>query len=258
MGVPEISQSVGMDALRNAYGGIAQDMRDTAAAHGQTGPFDAANQVSTEGHAFMDGPLSRVITTTNPRQETIQPEKATSNVLNGGDTTMQAIRDNLPDAADALAAFNLRRMQQAAPSQAAAYDDTSTGRFLSNVNRMRQQTPGAYNALYDSPTTQQQLDDLVTVAQRLRATERHLSTSGTAEQLGWMQWLTSIADSIGRGNVKELAGNVLGTPLAGATVGRVLTSPMLTRYAAAQGAGTPLLPARTTGLLGSVGALYGQ
>lgn len=252
MGVPEIAQSVGMDTLKRAYAGIAQDMRATATQHGQAGPFDAANQVSTDGHAFIDGTLSKVISKTNPAQETITPEQATRNVLNGGSTTMQAVRAQMPGAADTLAGFNLRQAATAKPSGATAYDDTSSGTFLTNINRMRQNTPGGYGALYADPAVQQQVDDLSTVAARLRATERHLNTSGTAEQLGWMGYLKGIYDAAAEGKVGKTIGAAVIPPAVGWGGGRLMTSPLVTRYGAAQGAGPALLPSKAVGLLGSM------
>ena len=51
MGTPELVQSVGMDNLKNAYAGIASDMRDTAADNG-AGDFDNANAVSSQWALF--------------------------------------------------------------------------------------------------------------------------------------------------------------------------------------------------------------
>jgi hypothetical protein len=258
MGVPEISQSVGADALKRAYAGIASDMRDTATAHGQANQFDAANQLSTDGHAFINGPLSNVISTNNPAQERITPEQATNNALNGGDTTMQAMRARLPGATDLLAAYKLQQMATAKPSVASAYDDTSTGTFLSNVNRMRQQTPGGYGALYNTPAVQQQLDDLATVAQRLRATEKHLNTSGTAESLSWLEYIRGIAEAATELKPGKTFGSMVIPPAVGLGGGRLMTSPTLARIAAARPAGPPPIPPSVGGLLGAAPQLVGQ
>jgi hypothetical protein len=188
-------------------------------------------------------------------QETVTPEQATNNILNGGDTTMQAVRDQLPGAADTVAAFKLRQAGTAKPSVATQYDDTSTGTFLTNMNRMRQNQPGGYGALYNDPAVQRQLEALSTVAGRLRATERHLNTSGTAEQLGWMEYLKGIANAAAEFKFgKTLAATAL-PPIVGAGGGRLMTSPLATRFAAAQGAGPPMLPAGQGGLLGTTGLL---
>jgi hypothetical protein len=258
MGTPEIVGSLGDQAMRRMYGGLADGMRTTAVQNGQGGAFDAANAVTTKGHAFIENTLNKIVKSNNPLQETVTPEQATNNILNGGDTTMQAVRDQLPGAADTTAAFKLRQAATAKPSAATQYDDTSTGTFLSNMNRMRQNQPGGYGALYNDPSVQQQLEDLSTVAGRLRATERHLNTSGTAEQLGWMEYIRNIAEHAGKGEYGKAIGAAVIPPVIGAGGARVMTSPLATRFAAAQGAGPPAMLPRTAGLLGDIAGLTGQ
>jgi hypothetical protein len=256
MGVPEISQSVGMDVLKKAYAGLSGDMKNTATANGQGNLFDAANQVSTDGHAFIEGPLSKVITKNNANQETISGEQATNNVLNGGTGTMQAFRDNLPTATDQLAAFKLRQSQLAPPGTATAYDDTSTGRFLTNINRMRQQTPGGYGALYGAdPQVGQQLDDLQKAAGALRQTEKHYNTSGTTEALSWLDYMKGIREAPGLWG--KLGAATL-PPTLGLAGGRVITDPGLARYVSTPGLGPARVPPTTAGLLGGVAGLTGQ
>ena len=212
------------------YGGLADGMQRSAVQNGQGGLFDNANAVTTTGHAFMENVGSKIAKANNPLQETVTPDRATSNILNSDDTTMQAVRQELPDAADVLAAYKLRQAQTAKPSVASSHDDTSTGTFLSNMNRMRQTTPGGYAALYNTPAVQQQVGDLQTVAGALRDTQRHLNTSGTAEQLGWYDYTKGIAEAVGAAmkNPKEwlgVPGAVLGPPTVGWGTGSVLTSP---------------------------------
>jgi hypothetical protein len=254
MGVPEISQSVGMDALKRAYGGIAQDMRTTATQHGQGAVFDNANLTSTQGHSFIENVGSKIAKMNNPAQESVAPEQATTNLLNSGDTTLQSVRQNMPDAADALAAFKVRQMATAKPAQATSADDTSTGTFLTNANRMQQQQPGGYQALYQDPAVQQQLADLSTVAGRLRATEKHLNTSGTAETLGWMGYLNKILDAEGVAGHLAAVGK---PPIVGNVGGLLMTNPGVARFA-----GAPGLPASPSGpwrrgVVGSVPGLLG-
>ena len=252
MGTPGIADAVGMQQLRKMYAGLAQGMENSAVANGQGGLFNQANAVTTSGHAFIENVGSKIAKANNPLQETVAPEQATNNILNGGDTHMQAVRTELPDAADVLAAYKLRQAATAKPSVASAYDDTSTGTFQTNMNRMRQNTPGGYGALYNDPAVQRQLDDLSTVAGRLRATERHLNTSGTAEQLGWMEYLRGIGEAAAEGKVGKLVGAVTIPPMIGRGGGKLLTSPTATRFAAARGAPPPSVPPGIGGLLGSV------
>ena len=129
--------------------------------------FNNANAVTTAGHTFIENVGSKIAKANNPLQETVAPEQATNSILNSGDTTLQAVRQEMPDAADVLAAYKLRQAQTAKPSVAGAYNDTSTGTFLTNMNRSQQQTPGGHNALFNDPAVQGQLDDLTEVARRL-------------------------------------------------------------------------------------------
>jgi hypothetical protein len=117
---------------------------------------------------------------------------------------------------------------------------------------MRQQQPGGYGALYSDPTVQQNLDDLSTVAQQLRQTERHLNTSGTAEQLGMMKYAGDVGSAVQEGEYKKALGNLVIPPLIGQGLGKVMTSPGLTRYVSAQGLGAPLMPPKAAGLLGAI------
>jgi hypothetical protein len=262
MGTPDLVGSIGMQNLKNIYAGLAQGLETTAVQHGQGALFNSANAVSTAGHAFMENVGSKISQANNPLQEGISAEQATKNVLNSGDTTLQAIRQELPDAADHLAAYKLRQMQQAKPSVASAYDDTSTGTFLSNAVRMRQNQPGGYSALFNTPDIQQRLDDLQTAAGSLRKTEQHLNTSGTAETLGWMDYLRGIREGISNGTASERAINtaqaVLVPPFAGWAGGHAVTSPALTRYLAARGAGPPPVPPRVAGILGNIPQMVGS
>src|SRR5262249_10950040 len=61
MGVPEISAGLGDANMKSIYGSVSDAMRRTAAAHGQDGLFDAANNYSTQGYAFRDGTLQKII-----------------------------------------------------------------------------------------------------------------------------------------------------------------------------------------------------
>jgi hypothetical protein len=252
MGTPGIADAVGMQQLRRMYGGLADGMRTSAVQNGQGALFNNANAVTTAGHNFIETVGSKIAKANNPLQETVAPEQATNSIMNSGDTTLQAVRQEMPDAADVLAAYKLRQAQTAKPSVAGAYNDTSTGTFLTNMNRSQQQTPGGHNALFNTPAVQGQLDDLTEVARRLRATERHLNTSGTAEQLGWMQYLQGIAEAGSEMKLGKLAAAITVPPTLGTGMGRLMTSPLATRLAAARGMGPGAVAPSTAGLLGAI------
>ncbi len=192
MGVPEIVQSVGKDQLTKAYGGISQDMRDTAAAldarnstpgavsTAATDAFTNANKVSTDGHAFIDNTLSRIIRSNNPAQETIAPEKAASSILGSGDTTLEALRREIPAAVDELAAYKLRDMALATPGRAGATgQQTSVATFLTDLNRLRQENPAGFRALFSDPAVARKIEALAIVADTMKETASRANTSGT-------------------------------------------------------------------------------
>jgi len=195
MGVPEIVQSIGKNQLKAAYAGISQDMQDTAAAvdarnaAAQSGApsavdaFNNANKVSTDGHAFIEGPLSKIIKSNNPAQDK-DPELATRSVLGSTDTTLQEIRREMPQAANELAAYKLRDMALATPGAAGRTgQETSVGSFLTDLNRMRQQMPGGFQALYSDPAVARRIDALATVADTMKETAKRANVSGTGPYL---------------------------------------------------------------------------
>jgi hypothetical protein len=264
MSTPEISQSVGMDSLKKAYAGLSEDMRVAANQNGVGSAFDAANKASTADHAFIEGPLSKIIRTSNPILEQssgVTRERAATNILNSSDSTIKAVRDYLPDAADQLAAFNLRQSALAKPSQAGAYNDTSTGSFLTNMIRQRQNTPGGYDAFYNNPTTppgvRQAVTDLQTAAGALRQTEKAVNVSGTAPAWAWLTMAPAVIDRLAESKWGQAAAAAMGPPLMFSAAGKVMTNPALARYA-----GTPATPAQLppalSGLLGNVAGLAGQ
>lgn len=268
MGVPEIVQSIGKDQLKRAYGGISQDMQDTAAAvdarnaaaalPGTPPPasavdaFNNANKVSTDGHAFIEGPLSKIIKTSNPAQDR-DPDQATRSILGSTGSTLEAIRQEMPKAADELAAYKLRDMALATPGAAGRTgQETSVATFLTDLNRLRQQSPEGFKALYSDPTIARKIDALATVADTMKETAKRANVSGTGPYLALGEavptaaatWFATqnpliTAASVGAPFVaNRLAGhaavNPLAARLAGAPGPRVLPNPLLTGILANQ------------------------
>lgn len=235
MGIPEIVQSVGKDQLKAAYGGISADMKDAAQANNALPAFNAANQVSTDGHAFIDNTLSKIVKANNPAQETVTPEQAAKTIVGSGDTTLQALRNELPRAADELAAWKLRDMRLATPGAAGATgQETSIGSFMTDLNRLRQASPGGYAALYGG--IRQRMDDLATVGDAIKDTSRYANTSRTGP-------FQTLAGPAGAAGTALLAGaNPLEAGLAAVApfaanyaLGRFVTNPMVSRMASAPG-----------------------
>jgi hypothetical protein len=244
LGTPEIVASMGNDALKNIYGSLAGDMKTTAAANGQANLFDAANAVTINGHQFIDGTVSKAIQKNNANQETIRPDDAANNLLRDN-TAMLQLRDRVPDAADALAAYKLRDMAQAKPGQQGAGPTTSTGTFLTNLRTQQISDPEGTTALFSDPGVSQNVSDLAQVAAQLRATERNANTSGTTASSLLASLPLQLAGAYHLGGLKgagALLGTEIGLPYLGA---KYLTNPGLIKLAAAQQGQRPI-----AGLLG--------
>jgi hypothetical protein len=238
MGVPEIVQSVGRDQLKAAYGGIARDMGQAADTAGVGDAFRAANAVSVAGHSFIEGPLAKVISKNNAAQETIPAEKAAAAVLSGGDTTLQAMRQELPGATDELAGLKLRDMMRATPGAAGATgQETSVGSFLTNLNKLRQTAPNGTKALFSDPAVAQKLDDLATVADSMKETAKRANTSNTQPNLALMEMLGGLASGhyLSGGNLLATAGATMAPWAANKILGYGVTRPSVTNLLAAPG-----------------------
>lgn len=241
MGVPEIVQSVGKDQLTRAYAGIARDMENSANAAGQGTAFADANRVSTEGHSFIDNTLSKIIRSNNPAQETIAPERAARSVLGSGDTTLQAIRREMPGAANELAAYKLRDMALATPGAAGRTgQETSVGTFLTDLNRMRQQMPGGFAALFSDPAVARRIEALATVADTMKETARRANVSGTGPYLALGEMgSTALGTWLATHSPVATAASVAAPYALNKTAGIVATNPLLSAMAGAPGANVP-------------------
>ena len=257
MGVPEIVQSVGKDQLKAAYGGIAGDMKATAVANGAGDLFDNANAVSTAGHAFIDNTLSKIIRANNPAQESIAADKAADTVLASGDAHLQAIRQEMPRAADELAAYKLRDMALATAGKAGATGgETSVATFLTDLNKLRQAAPNGTAALYGAaPDVAQRISDLSTVADSIRETARRANTSGTGSYLGWAALGPLATEGYMRGGLKGMMATTAAPLVANSLFGAGVTNPAITRFAATPSAAP--VNTRNALLAGAIGDIPG-
>lgn len=170
---------------KHLYGALSDATGNTAAANGAAAEYATARDLTNSGHNYIDTVLKRVINSKNPTQNSISPEAAASFALGGtsrGGTIVQQIRDEMSDAADALAAYKLRSMGSARPSATLAAGDTvSPNSYLTGFNQM---TPEAKAALFPDAKTVADLDNLATVAGSMRDTyQRFGNPSGTGGAL---------------------------------------------------------------------------
>ena len=247
MGTTDITGNMSASQLKGIYGGLAEGMKDTANQHGQGGLFNAANQVTIDGHQFIDGTLSRIIQRNNQGQEIMRPDDVARTLLRDN-TAQQQLRDQLPAAADAIAAAKLRDMQTAKPSQ---QGDVSTGTFLTNARAQMRDDPEGTRALFSDPLVSQKLDDLVTVADQLRSVEKNMNTSKTAPTSRLMEMAPRAIMAATMGGPKAGAGMLGADVLWPSLVRRGLTSPLGIKVASTpSGPRLPIENPRVAGLLG--------
>lgn len=261
-GIPEISQSIGDARLGRLYASLSGDMRTTANRYGAGQAFDDANAVSTAGHAFQTNVLSKIIKSPNPAQESVTPTQATNNLLNSDGTVLQAVRNEMPDAADELAAYKLRDMALATPGrQNAGGNATAPGTFLTDLNAMRQSRPGAMEALFPEARHQEAIGDLAHVADSMKQTAALVNASNTAHhnQLGALVGMTAAIPAAFKGyELGGLPGAIasgVGTAVAPVALGnvaaRAVSSPALSRFMA-----TPVTDRSALAAAISAGATY--
>ncbi|MDE2100415.1 MAG: hypothetical protein KGL39_24395 [Patescibacteria group bacterium] len=215
------------------YAALTKDMQVAAQ---QSGPeavtaLSNANAYTAQGHDYIDNVLNGIMNKS--------PEGAAKSLLssgvNGG-TQLSALREQMPDAADALAAASIRRMGAGA-SLGSGGNDVSPSKWLSNQDPSRRMSPEAYEALFASPQAQQKMGALDSVAQSMRDTDKFVNHSNTGSHTGMM---ANIIGAIEGGKLGyeaagvpgALGGAVLGgtaIPAAGMFAGRLATSPTLLR-----------------------------
>ena len=169
---PSIAKGAAEQNLRQMYAGITTDLRGVAQGIDATNPqagataaFDAANLESTRLHGFAENVLGKVIQSKNPQQVGITPENAANAMLapaKKGGTMLGQLRNELPDAADELAAAHIRMKGLSDPTDPAS---PVSGAFSSQWGAM---SPEAKLALVPDPSMRQILDANAGVAGALK------------------------------------------------------------------------------------------
>ena len=219
------------------YGALTNDMKSGAFATGNRAALDAfndANALTASGHDYIENVLGDVMKA--------NPEQAAKSLLSSasmGGTQLQALRQQMPDAADQLAATAIRRMG-AGESNGAAGNAVSPSRWLSNQDPTRKMSPEAYQALFANPQAQQKMNALDTVADSMRQTEKFVNHSNTATH----GTIKGIIEGAGAGaymghEVGGLPGMLTGAAIGGAALpasgyalGALSTNPALARFMA--------------------------
>jgi hypothetical protein len=234
---------------RLLYRALSGPMEKTAEEAGALPQWQEANAITRGGHQFIEGALNNFVNHRNLAQNTINPEEAATAALSGlnqGGTSLAALRQQMPKAADELAAYKLRSMGQAVPSsQNATQSGISPGTFLTNLAFQRL-APEARDALFgNNPEVGQRIQDLATVAGSMRNTERFLNRSNTGAHeatghaVGHLLSLPTILGGYEAGGVPgALAGWAAGAAapwLTGNAAARMTSTPAVTNLLTSPG-----------------------
>jgi hypothetical protein len=245
LGEPVIAGDTSRAELQRLWGALTQDIEAQVATRGPAAQqaFQDAVDVSRNGHQFIDNVLSKISQGTPARPTGLMPGPAAERALStggAGGQFLQAIRDEMPDAADALAAYKLRDMAATAPGRPnPTGSQYSPNRFLTESHRSRL-APEAHDALFGAdPYVSQQLADLGTVAMPMRNTEAFVNNSRTAPT----QQLQTI-----------LTKGDYGLWPANWAISRAVTSPLVNRLVGAP----PVVPGTPLSRRAILGELYPQ
>jgi hypothetical protein len=110
------------------------------------------------------------------------------------------------------------------------------GTFLTDLNRLRQQTPAGFRALFSDPTVARRIDALATVADTMKETARRANVSGTGPYMAMGEaGGTALATWMATQSPTATAAAVAFPFIANKAAGYAATSPTLARLAGAPG-----------------------
>ena len=148
-------------------------------------------EVTSQGHQFIERTLNNVINSPNPAQNTIRAEDAYRAAMTGaqkGGTTLNDIRQQMPGAADELAAAHLHQSGRAAVQNAAG-TEVSPRTLVSNLSP-NNLAPEARDALFGhDPALANRVEDLARVGEAMRRGEGYYNWSGTGGNIATGQLL---------------------------------------------------------------------
>lgn len=184
-----LSKDGNQEAWRRLYGSLSGALGDAATKAGAGSEWAAANSITNKGHLFTETTLSDILNHPGA-QNTVRPEDAAQVALNGagrGGSTLQMLRQEMPQASDELAAFKLRQMATATAGKQTQEAPVSATTFSTQLNSL---SPEARRALFSG--IEPKLSALQTVAERGKDTFAHYGNpSGTGGNLQHAGLLTA-------------------------------------------------------------------
>lgn len=176
---PSIISDIPTGQLKRLYGALSADMRKAAET---TSPnalkaFDRANDYYSSGIARIEGALDNVLKQTDPEKAFRQLSSGTRQ----GAQQFATLKKSLaPEERDALQSVMIRQMGKANPSaQDATSDVFSANTFLTNYNRLSDESKKLLLNGSGHDGLRESLDRLLQVASRTKDVDRLSNPSGT-------------------------------------------------------------------------------
>ena len=201
---PQTVKDIPQQALSKLYSALSEDMRGTIGDVGGQPALDQFAQANAESqrlYNIAEGPVSKLVTSDEPGKVA----RALATGSRADASQLQALRDEVPDAADNLASAHLRQIGLASPELA---ESSLAGNFNKSWHQM---SPEAKIALVPDAGLRTQLDGTAVVHGNLK------SLPANTEGKTLMSRLAS--GGLGSG-IGALSGSLLGhSPEMGAVVG---------------------------------------
>ncbi len=219
--IPDVSQA----ELKQVYGALSDDVM-MAAKSVNDDAFNAAKRANTywrAGRARLDDVLQPVV---NKDLSHKIFEAAMQGARSSGQK-LRAIKKSIPaNEWNGVVAQQIREMGRATPGKQDATGELfSPATFLTNYNRLSKDAKKVLFTGIQYKGLEKSINDLVTTSAALKDVSQMANTSGTAQQLMYMQMLT--------GGLGGLAGMDQGDSAAGGAIGGIAIS-LATPWAAAK------------------------
>lgn len=167
---PTLIKGMSQSEIEALYSAITKDLASTAKQHGAGDLWDAFNKESTRLYSVRDGVMSKLISTKNEAKEIkVTPGEAANRMIGAsrlGGTEAAILREELPEAANALASLQLRDPKAwgklSPEARAALLPDQAAHRALDDMVAAQAKAGEAAKAEFKLAT--QKYNDTVTAA----------------------------------------------------------------------------------------------
>lgn len=231
LGEKTLTSDIPRAELKQLYGAISQDLRDTAQ---QSGPkalqaLNRANTFTASGHKRIDDFVERIVNRADL-------DKVFNSLAKGGEgvQAINAVRRSLkPEEWEAVAANVVRRLGRASYGQQDHTGEVfSIGRFLTDWNKLGPAKKVIFAGSDKLNNYSQNLDQIARAASRYKSSlETMANSSGTTQQAANLGTITTGAAALGTGN-HMLFGSILMGVAVNNGAARLMTNPTFVRWLA--------------------------